>query len=455
MRRFFVPLLALLLLIGGIWPPATSLYGLTGEEELAWQLRGIVHWIYTAVRPQPQLAPTTPLDHTAVTPFGMNTFLEGEALPTVREQSLALIAGAGFGAIRQQFVWEDIEIHGKDDFEDRRHEPYVDAWAKYDNIVDLSAQYEIEIIARLDNPPAWTRALTNTVGTYAPPDNLADYGDFVAAVVERYHGRITYFQLWNEPNIFPEWGEQMVNPEAFTELLCTGYRRAKAANPDAVILAPALAPTVDLSGRNLNNIVFLDRMYRAGAGDCFDIMAAQAYGLSFGATDQRLRPIFVNYPYHLFIRDVMVRHGDAGKPVWLTEMGWNTVPETLPAHYGRVSEAEQARYAVEAYRRAQQEWPWIGVINYWFFKRPGDSEKGQTWYYFRLLEPNFDPLPAFSALAEYATNPAAQPAAPRSHFFYGWGQLRPYLILLGGATLFFWLLGFLAPVTKPPDYSSP
>ena len=97
-------------------------------------------------------------------------------------RDLALeLQGAGFKYIRQQFPWEDIEIHGKGDFTDRRNEPAgIDAWAKYDNIVDLAEQHDVEIIARLDNPPAWTRAMTDTIGTHAPPDN------FVAVCIMRF-----------------------------------------------------------------------------------------------------------------------------------------------------------------------------------------------------------------------------------------------------------------------------
>jgi polysaccharide biosynthesis protein PslG len=445
MRRFAFPLFALLLFCLGAWPPVTSLYEISGEEDRARQARGFIHWLYAAARPQPNLAPSSARD-SARSLFGMNTFLEQEVLIEVRAESLRLIGDAGFSYVRQQFPWEDIEIDGKGDFEDRRHEPWRDAWAKYDTIVTLAEAEGIDIIARLDNPPAWSRALGDEIGQKAPPDNFDDYGDFVTAVVERYRGRITYFQLWNEPNIYDEWGEQAVDPEAFTELLCTGYRRAKTANPDAVILAPALSPTVELDGRNLNNLVFLDRMYRAGAGDCFDILSAQAYGLWSGASDRRLRPTVINYPYHLFLRDLMVQHGDAAKPIWLSEIGWNAAPEELPAYYGRVTEREQARYAVEGYRRAAREWPWVGVVIYWFFKRAGDDERSHTWYYFRALEPDFTPLPVFGALAEYANSPESRAVEARPALYFTWQRLRPWLILFGGAGLFFWLLRFLWPV---------
>jgi hypothetical protein len=446
-RKIF-PAVALVLLMAGLWPDASSLYDLTGEEEAPGQVRGVMHWFYSAVRPQPDLAPYAANQYADVSPFGMNTFLQNEVLPEVREQSLRMLSEGGIGYIRQQFPWEDIEIHGKRDFVDRRNDPNgVDAWAKYDNIVDLAEQFDIEIIARLDNPPAWSRVLTNTIGTFAPPDNFKDYGDFVAEVVSRYQGRITYFQLWNEPNIYPEWGEQPPDPEAFTELLCTGYRRAKEANPKAVILAGALSPTVAITDRHLNDLVFLQRMYLAGAGDCFDIFSAQGYGLFSGPTDQRVRPVVINYPHVVLLRDVMVSYGDAGKPIWISEAGWNTAPDGIPAPFGQVSPEEQARYAVQVYQRTQEDWPFVGVVNYWFFKHANENDMGKPVYYFRLLEPDFTEMPAWGALAAYASSERAQTTEPQPAWKFSWQQGRPFLILFGGSLLFLWLLWFLSKGT--------
>ncbi len=434
-------------LLLAVWPFAGSLYDLTGEEKLVGQVAGMAHWLNTAARPQPRLAIKSDIPLAAVSPFGMNTFLQEEVEPEKREESLHLLYRAGFHWIRQEFVWEDIEIHGKGDFVDRRNVEaigVVDAWAKYDNIVDLAEQYDIEIIARLSNPPNWSRALPpEEIGDKAPPDNFADFGDFAAAVAQRYRGRITYFQVWNEPNGNEEWGLRDVDPEGFTELLCTGYRRIKEANPDAVVLAGALTPTVANDGRHMNDLIFLQRMYNAGAGDCFDVMSAQGYGLFSGAADQRLRPNVINYPHHLYIRDLMVRNGDAHKPIWISEMGWNTAPEPLPETYGRATPEQQARYSVEAYQRARTDWPWLGVVNAWFFKRPADWEKEQPWYYFRLLEPDFTPTPAFTALAAYAADPSA--VEPMPGWMFRWNGIRPYLFALALSPFFFSLLRLLAP----------
>ena len=451
MKRWFLPLLLFLLLLI-LYPGSLNLYDFTGEESLPGQLRGALHWVNAALRPQPDLAATANLTHAVHSPFGVNTFLEQEVLPEVRAESLRLINEAGFGFIRQEFPWEDIEIHAKGDFQDRRNVATIgeiDAWGKYDNIVALAQQYNVEIIARLSNPPAWSRAAGDEGGAQAPPDNYEDFGDFVAAVVSRYQGQITYFQLWNEPNIFPEWGAQTPDPVAFTNLLCIGYRRAKAANPQAVILAPALSPTIAFDARNRNNLIFLQRMYLAGAGDCFDIMSAQGYGLFSGPTDYRLRPTVINFAHHLYVRDLMVQFGDAEKPLWISEVGWNTAPDGLPQPYGQVTLAQQAAYTVQAFQRAQAEWPWIGVMNVWFFKRATDLEKGEPWYYFRLMEPDFEAMPAFTTLAHYANTPAAQQVTPRPAFWYTWGRWRPTLAAVVGGLLFFLLLHALAPPPQP------
>ena len=40
----------------------------------------------------------------------------------------------------------------------------------------------------------------------------------------------------------------------------------------------------------------------------------------------------------------------------------------------------------------------MGVVSFWFFKRPDTSEKDQSWYYFRMVEPDFTPLPVYEAM---------------------------------------------------------
>ncbi|MBK7176843.1 MAG: hypothetical protein IPH82_06610 [Chloroflexi bacterium] len=66
--------LAMAALLVSVWPHARSLYDLTGEENLAAQLRGVGHWVNTAVRPNPlslltRLLKIRPFPPSASTPF--------------------------------------------------------------------------------------------------------------------------------------------------------------------------------------------------------------------------------------------------------------------------------------------------------------------------------------------------------------------------------------------------
>ncbi|MBI5668706.1 MAG: cellulase family glycosylhydrolase [Chloroflexi bacterium] len=393
---------------GLIW---NGLWWLTGEETPLAQVRGLVEYLGNFTRPQPNTAPDVPIQHVDVSPYGVNTFLQNEVEPSKRERQVQMIAEAGFRWIRQQFPWEDIEIHGRGDFDDRRNVDAVgviSAWDKYDNIVDLAEKYGLNIMARLDNPPAWTHANPD-IGEKAPPDDVQDVVNYAVAVAERYKGRLYYYQIWNEPNIYPEWGNQAVNPEAYTDLLCRTYTALKAVDPAIVVISGPLSPTVSLSAENLNDFIFLQRMYDAGAGKCFDVMSAQGYGFYSGPTDRRLRPMTLTYARHIYIRDIMVANGDAHKPIWISEAAWNAQPEDPTivqiqyGNFGIVSEEQAARYMPLAYQRAQAEWPWVGVIFYWFFKQEDDSRRNQASYYFRMVEPDFTPLPVYESMKAYIT----------------------------------------------------
>jgi len=389
-----------------------AFYDLTGEETVLAQVRGMIELSSNVTRAPLNLALDTPVLHTEVNPYGVNTFLEQEVELEKRERSMQMIRDAGFGWIRQQFSWEDIEIHARGDFDDRRNMAVtgvISAWDKYDHIVALAQQYGVQIMARLDNPPAWAHADPNA-GSFAPPDDVQDFIRFAVTVAERYRGQVRYFQVWNEPNIYPEWGEAPVNPEAYTDMLCRTYAALKAVDPEIVVISGALAPTLELSGRDLNDVIFLERMLQAGAGDCFDVLSVQAYGFFSAATDRRTRATTITFSRHRYIRDLMVAHGLAHKPIWLSEAAWNPVdaPEVPPdvsarEAYGVTTPEQAARYLPEAYAITQREYPYIGVMFTWFFKRAADYERGQSWYYFRMVEPDFTPRPVYDSMRAYIT----------------------------------------------------
>ncbi|MCY3833709.1 MAG: hypothetical protein OXG85_11880 [Chloroflexi bacterium] len=410
---------------GLIWRFAWSQ---TGEEALAGQVRGLVEVAGNLIRQPLDTDPLAPIDNKDQIPYGINTFLEQEVEGAKIEEMLRMIREAGFRWLRQEFPWEDLEVDGRGRFTDSKHDrdgdgqlDTISTWTKYDQIVDMTEAYGLRLLVRLSNPPAWSRA-DPEIGDHAPPDDLQDFVNYATAVAQRYRGRITHYQVWNEPNIYPEWGNQPINPPRYVELLCRAYRALKAVDPDIVVVSGAIAPTIALDGtRDLNDVVFLQALYDHGGGDCFDVLSAQGYGLRSGPTDRRLRATSVNVTRHVYYRDIMARNGDGHKPIWLSEAAWNaTLDADLPPDqislygaYGNVRQEQAARYMPIFYDRIQQEWPWIGTVMYWFFTRKDPFEANQAFYYFRMVEPDyqpdkptFTPLPVYHSVRDYITSQA-------------------------------------------------
>ena len=347
------------------------------------------------------------IPNTDVNPFGANMFLDREVEEWKLRKTLEMAQEAHLGWVKQQFAWEEIEPVEKGEYFDERTRR--SSWEKYDRIVDLCHEYGLQIVARLDRPPDWTRE-DNTYKE-RPPDDFEDYGDFVYTFVDRYRGRIRYVQIWNEPNIFPEWGNRPVDPEAYVSLLRVAYERAKQADPNVYVLSAPLAITLGQEHPepgewiSMNEIDYLDEMYKAGATDYFDILSANAFGLG-SPPEESAQSRVLNFQRVLFLRDVMERFGDTDKPIWFNEYGWNASPEDFEDEqlvWQRVSEEEQAQYTIGGIEYAEEHWPWAGVFNIWYFRQVGSISPDRSDYYFRMVDVDFTPR-----LVYYAVEQAAQ-----------------------------------------------
>ncbi|MEO8285377.1 MAG: O-antigen ligase family protein [Chloroflexota bacterium] len=346
-----------------------------------------------------------------VNPMGINLFLEKEVDRDKVVKSLEMTRDGGYKWIRQGFSWNDIEISGKGIFTDTRNPGVeVSAWDKYDFIVDQANKYGLQILARIDSPPVWARLPYDDIQQYhkGPPRDNNEYGDFAAAVAERYKGKIKYFQIWNEPNLIGEWGGHPVNAEEYTALLKVAHDRIKAVNPEAVIVTAALAPTTENSVQNQNDILYLEAMYRAGAAPYFDVLSTMLYSLGQPPNDRRADLKRLNFSRPILLREVMLRNHDEKKPIWISEYAWISLPPDFAGDPARniwgqsVDEETQGRYLVEGYERARAEWPWMGVMFVWHLRNPdGDPLEPATW--FSILHEDFTPRPAYNALKEYST----------------------------------------------------
>jgi hypothetical protein len=368
--------------------------------------------------PGTEWIPPRTIPNTDVNPYGANFFLAREVEVWKRERTVEMAQQAGLDWAKQQFAWAEIEPLEKGVFVDPISGE--SSWHKFDEIVDLYRAQGIQVIARLDRAPAWARIPDTRPET--PPTDFEDFGDFVHAFVKHFSGRIQYIQIWNEPNIYPEWGEQAVDPAAYTEMLRIAYQRAKEADPNVYVLSAPLATTLGEphpepgKWRSMPELDYLEAMYEAGAGDYFDILSANAFGFDLPPEDPP-DPNVLNFRRVELQREIMERYNDTGKAIWFNEYGWNAAPDYFSDEaliWERVSENEQAAYTVAGIEFARREWPWAGVFNIWYFRQTGQQyAPDDAAYYFRMVDVDFIPRRVYDAV-KGATESLF--VAPAGHF---------------------------------------
>ena len=312
------------------------------------------------------------------------------------QRSLQMVREMGAPNIVEFFPWAYIEsTEGRYD------------WGQADRIVRHARNQGVRIIARLGLVPGWAqqgadgRMTLNTL----PETRYAEFARFAAAFAQRYAGVIDQIIIWNEPNLAFEWGYREVSPAAYARLLQAVYPRIHAANPQAQVLAAPLAPTLEPAGSPaaMNDLDYLRALYAAGAAPYFDALAMHPYGF----TQPAMQPPSsdrLNFRRAELQRAIMVEHGDAHKPVYITEMGWNSSERWVYA----VTPAQRAAYTLDALVLADR-WPWLRSACIWVFRFPAP-----TFSYpdgFTLVDTEFQPQPLYLALQAHALG-APQEARP-------------------------------------------
>lgn len=270
-------------------------------------------------------------------------------------------------------------------------------WSVPDRIVDGARARGMSVLAMVGYSPAWARA-AGTDDKYGPT-NPADFANFAAAAAARYRGRVSAYEIWNEPN--RGFWHPRPDPVGYTTLLIGAYNAIKGADPAATVLTGGFSPSPDAAdGSAIAPVTFLNAMYAAGAGGHFDGLAHHPYNYPFSP----LRPENV-YNYNAFagvtpaLRQSMVDHGDSAKKIWATEIGAPT-----PATVNGVATSPQylATYIAEATAQWQQ-WSWTGPM-FWYSYRDAGTNPNDLEQLFGLVSRSWVPKePAYSAMRDALT----------------------------------------------------
>lgn len=157
---------------------------------------------------------------------------------------------------------------------------------------------------------AWKRLLGALIRRYGPGGYLWRWLGQVAPQVKPHP--VKAWQVWNEPNARSYWRPVSRSPELYARLLRFSERVIHARQPGAAVIAAGIFET-PTDGITMQR--FLRRFYdTARVRDGFDALALHPYARNTAKVMEQLR----------FARKLMARHGDARKPLRVTEVGWPT-----------------------------------------------------------------------------------------------------------------------------------
>ncbi|MBI1800526.1 MAG: hypothetical protein HYR71_02715, partial [Chloroflexi bacterium] len=151
-----------------------------------------------------------------------------------------------------------------------------DDWSGLDTFLAEAESRGFKVWAVLGDSPVWARDPQQPAS--APPKDGRAFGAFARVVATRYRSKIAAYQIWDEPNLAWGWGGQSPDPAAYAGLLREAAINIRAADPRAIIVSAALSPTTENGPLNLNEPEYLRRLYRAGARDFLDAVAAAPFG---------------------------------------------------------------------------------------------------------------------------------------------------------------------------------
>lgn len=265
-------------------------------------------------------------------------------------------------------------------------------WSHYDPLIAAAARNGIRVLPTIYSSPTWAAPAPN----YPPADQFrSDFQAFARAAAERYGSNgvfwkqnpqipklpITDWQFWNEPNS-PSFWQPKPDAQAYTVLLRVFHDGIKAGDPSARILLAGLFRTP-----RVRNGIFLRRylpaIYQLGAKDLFDAVAVHPYATTPKTALEALKEA----------RKIMRRFRDAGKPLWITEIGWATGGQKTPLTVTRRRQASYLRQSFKLLAANRGRLNIAGVVWYSFMDVPGNIWVGHTG----LFNLDGSPKPSWNA----------------------------------------------------------
>jgi hypothetical protein len=293
-----------------------------------------------------EVIPTVAIDNSADTIGIADSDIWGVSDPdgTISEEQvdkqLDELQALGVDTIRVLIPWSGIQPIAPGTFPPP-YDNYFD-WSRSDYIINEAAARGMAVLGVLNSTPNWGGEIDpNLWGPGAAPDP-EKFAEFAALAADRYAGKVSAYEVWNEPNYFSSW-LPTPDPVAYTELLKAAYTSIKAVDPDALVVGGVLGAVTSFGGLTYNTVDFVEQMYANGAKGYFDALSYHPYQYTTKFSEGVFTPEQPwNYdsPLNQLIRmrQLMIDNGDEALRIWATEYGLPT------AGANGVTEQQQADF---------------------------------------------------------------------------------------------------------------
>ena len=178
-----------------------------------------------------------------------------------------------------------------------------------DRLVAEAEAHDVKPLLVLAHSANWASARPTEPSAYKPgfaaePAQIEDWRNYVRTVATRYKGRITEYQVWNEPSDKSHFTGSVAK---LVELTCEARRILKGIDPAMKLVSAGSAG----GGRHIK---YLDDFLAGGGAKCVDVVAHHFYVPRFGP--EAMVPLIRE------VRQVMTKRGVGDLPLWNTETGW-------------------------------------------------------------------------------------------------------------------------------------
>ncbi|MFG1930362.1 hypothetical protein ACGFK1_06850 [Mycobacterium sp. NPDC048908] len=224
-------------------------------------------------------------------------------------------------------------------------------WSKMDFIVNQAVSRNMAVLGVLSATPYWGgQNGTGCVGCPGVAPDPAKFAAFAGLAAGRYAGKVSAYEVWNEPNYIKSW-LPAPDPVAYTNVLKAVYTAIKGdpndpndgADPNALVVGGVLGSVAGFAGITYDTVDFVRKMYANGAKGYFDALSYHPYNFKTKFSDGTYswtKPWNKFSPLNqlLEIRQLMIANQDQALRIWASEFG---LPTGGP---NAVSEATQAAF---------------------------------------------------------------------------------------------------------------